>query len=57
MKLLVCTLGNRVIKYCLRSLETDETNPLGDVLRQQKKDGEGNNWMRGIEYEFEREKE
>jgi hypothetical protein len=32
MKLVVCTLSNRVIKYWLRSLETDEINPLEDEL-------------------------
>jgi hypothetical protein len=32
MKLSVCTLSNRAINYWLRSWETDETNPLGDVL-------------------------
>jgi hypothetical protein len=38
-KLSICTLSNRGIEYWLRSLETDETNQLGDVLGQQKKEG------------------
>jgi hypothetical protein len=43
----------RVMKHCLRPLETHDTNPVQDALRQQKKE-EGNNWMSTTKQELER---